>query len=77
MKNSKISWTDHTKNFWYDRPVFFKQWGEWYPLGGNNKIIPSMKQQQRVRDGILYIRLGTKLSGHNIFGKEIQQFPEG
>ena len=61
-------------------PFFFKQWGEWLPDTETVFLAPDALLQrsykgQKLDDGTLMLRVGTKLAGHLLDGQEWRQFP--
>lgn len=53
-------------------PFFFKQWGEWAPVSG----VGASRRHFHFEDGITMRRVGKKVAGRMLDGREWNEFPE-
>jgi protein gp37 len=56
-------------------PFFFKQWGEWRPLAGNECAFAGDEFYPGRFDGPMARRVGKKAAGHELDGQVWQQYP--
>lgn len=57
-------------------PFFFKQWGEWITIDRTEvKKHPLNNLKTDLHDHLVYAKVGKKVAGHLIDGKEFKQFP--
>lgn len=58
-------------------PFFFKQWGEWLPAGQQQSTGKDGGPLVNVRDDLKPARLGKRLAGRLLDGREWNEFPGG
>ncbi len=57
-------------------PFFFKQWGEWLPIEGEVPAEYTEHPMRKLGDGITFVRLGKRLSGDIVAGRQWHEYPE-
>jgi protein gp37 len=56
-------------------PFFFKQWGEWAPLGHFTAPANRLFSQRIELDGYTFLKAGKKIAGRKLAGVEYNEFP--
>lgn len=56
-------------------PFFFKQWGEWAPLGQFHPLADATFAKRLVLNGYTFLKAGKKKSGRMLDGREWNGFP--
>ena len=57
-------------------PFLFKQWGEWLPLASADEASQYPRAQMIERDGIRFVKVGKKVAGRLLDGREWNEYPE-